>query len=138
MHMRQRQLGMSALGILAIMLMVGFFVMCTIRMVPPFLEYLSVKDIISKIAMEYDPDEENVADARRKIANVFNSNQIYLLDPRDVEVFNRLGKTYIDANYEVRLPILWRIDAVLKFDDLLYEVGNPRPLQNAPPPEPDQ
>jgi hypothetical protein len=28
---------------------------------------------------------------------------------------------------------MWRIDAVMKFDDLLYEVGNPKPLLIAPP-----
>ena len=136
MKLRKNQLGMSALGILGILLMVGFFVMCAIRMVPPFLEYLSVKDIIARMVMEYDPAEESVSDARRKIANVFNTNQIYLLDPKDVEVYSRLGKTYIDANYEVRLPIVWRIDAVMKFDDLLYEVGNPRPLSKPPAPAP--
>jgi hypothetical protein len=132
MNTRQRQAGMSVLGMLSILAMVGFFVMCVIRMTPSYIEYLSVKDIIARMAMESDMNKEGISDIRRKIANIFNSNQIYLLDPRDVEVFAKDGKTYIDSNYEVRLPILWRIDAVLKFDDLLYEVGNPRPLPKPP------
>jgi hypothetical protein len=85
------------------------------------------------MAMETDMEKESISDIRRKIANIFNSNQIYLLDPRDVEVYTKEGKTYIDANYEVRLPIMWRIDAVLKFDDLLYQVGNPVSLPMPPP-----
>jgi hypothetical protein len=113
--------------------MLGFFAMCIIRMAPPYFEYLSVKDIISKLAVETDPEDANNAAIRRKIANVFNSNQIYKLSPKDVEVYRAKGKTYIDANYEVRLPILGRIDAVLNFDDLLYEVGNPEPITSAPP-----
>ncbi len=132
MNTRQRQSGMSALGILSIMLMVGFFLMCAIRIVPPYLEYLSVKDIISRMAMEHEPGETQVSDIRRKIANVFNTNQIYQLEPKDVEVYSKQGKTYIDANYEVRLPIVWRIDAVLKLDDLLYELGNSKPLSKPP------
>jgi hypothetical protein len=132
MNTRQRQAGMSVLGMLSILAMVGFFVMCVIRMTPSYIEYLSVKDIIARMAMESDMNKEGISDIRRKIANIFNSNQIYLLDPRDVEVFAKDGKTYIDSNYEVRLPIMWRIDAVLKFDDLLYEVGNPRPLPKPP------
>jgi len=115
------------------MLMVGFFIMCAIRMLPPYLEYLSVKDVIARMAMEPQAAEEGIADFKRKIANIFNTNQIYLLDPRDVEVYAKDGKTYIDANYEVRLPIVWRIDAVMKFDDLLYEIGNPKPLPMPPP-----
>jgi hypothetical protein len=45
-----------------------------------------------------------------------------------VEVFRKDGKTFIDASYEVRIPVMGRIDAVLKFDDLMYVAGNPTPL----------
>ena len=49
-----------------------------------------------------------------------------------MEIYRRRGKTYIDASYEVRVPIVGRIDAVMKFDDLLYEVGSPEPLTELP------
>ncbi|MCB1689378.1 MAG: DUF4845 domain-containing protein [Halioglobus sp.] len=124
---------MSMLGMLCILLMVGFFAMCIIRMVPAYLEYLSVKDIVARIAMDPDTRDESTSDIRRKIANIFNTNQIYLLDPKDVEVFSKGGNTYIDANYEVRLPVMWKIDSILSFDDLLYQVGKPDPLPPLPP-----
>ena len=133
MTARRHQSGMSILGMLTILLMLGFFAMCIIRMTPPFMEYLSVKDIVSRMAMEPDIAQLSSADIRRKISNIFNSNQIYLLDPKDVEVFSKNGKTFIDANYEVRLPVMWRIDAIMKFDDLLYETGNPTALPPLPP-----
>mgnify|MGYP003549232044 CR=1 FL=1 len=120
---------------LAIMLMVGFFIMCAIRMVPVYLEYLSVKDIIARIAMETDPAVEGVGDIRRKVDKRFNTNQIYKLKFKEVEVYSRSGKTYIDADYEVRLPVMGIIDSVLKFEDLLYEVGNPKPLPKPPVPQ---
>ena len=132
MNTRQRQSGMSILGILFIMLMVGFFIMCAVRILPPYVEYLSVKDIVSRVAEETDPVTESPADVRRKFANIFNTNQIYKLNYKDVEIYSKNGKMYIDANYEVRLPIIWRIDAVLKLDDLLYQVGNPKPLSEPP------
>jgi len=135
MNTRQRQSGMSMLGMLSILLMVGFFVLCGIRIIPPYIEYLSVRDIISRMAIETDAATESPSDIRRKLANIFNTNQIYELEYKDVEIYQKSGKTYIDANYEVRLPIAWRIDAVLKLDDLLYEVGNPRPLPKPPEPK---
>jgi D-aminopeptidase len=101
-------------------------------MFPPYFEYLTVRTIISKIAMDADSTIETNSTIRRKIANVFNSNQINQLTPSDVKVYRLKGKTYIDANYEVRLPIVWRVDAVLKFDDLLYQVGDPEPLSKPP------
>ena len=128
MKLRQRQSGMSIPGLLIVMIMVGFFLMCAIRMSPPYFEYLSVKDIISRIANEHDSEKQGISQIRRKIANIFNSNQIYELEPREVEVYRKKGKTYIDASYEVRIPIMGRIDAVLKFDDLLFVTGSPEPV----------
>ena len=128
MNTRQRQIGMSIPGMLAVAIMVGFFVMCIIRMAPPYTEYLSVKSIIEQVTMEFDPQTQSIGDIRRRIDFMFNTNQIYELEHKDVEVFRKDGKTYIDARYEVRVPVMGRIDAVLKFDDLLYVTGTPTPL----------
>lgn len=128
MKSRSRQTGMSIPGMLAIAIMVGFFVMCIIRMAPPYFEYLSVRDIIEQVVMEHDPETQSIGQIRRRIDNLFNTNQIYELHHKDVEVFRKDGKTFIDASYEVRIPVMGRIDAVLKFDDLMYVAGNPTPL----------
>jgi hypothetical protein len=124
MNTRHSQAGMSIPGMLLIAAMVGFFVMCAVRMVPHYFEYLSVREIITTIARDHDEEVENIPDIRRRIATVFNTNQIYDLAPKDVEVFRRKGETIIDASYEVRIPIMGRIDAVMNFDDLEYVAGN--------------
>lgn len=129
----QRQSGLSILSILVIMMMLGFFVMCIIRMAPAYFEYLSVRKIIESIAVDHGAEQFSVNDIRRRISNQFNTNQVYQLSPKEVEVYRREGKTYIDANYEVRIPVMGRIDAVLKFDDLLYVAGSNVPLQGKAP-----
>jgi hypothetical protein len=127
MKMRHRQSGMSAIGMLVIVTMLGFFAMCAMRMIPPYMEYLTVKKIVAETATDFDAGERTVPDVRRKIANLFNTNQIYALSPRDVKVYRKKGKTYIDAGYEVRTPVFGRIEAVMNFDDLIYVVGEPIP-----------
>lgn len=123
MQMRQRQGGMSLLGMLAIAVMVGFFVMAGIRMAPSYFEYMAVRDVIKGVALEHDSDTESIADIRRKIATLFNTNQIYGLKPGDVEVYREDGRTWIDARYEARVPLVANIDAVISFDDLQVEAG---------------
>jgi hypothetical protein len=123
MKTRSRQQGMSIPGMLVVAAMLGFFIMCAVRMTPHYFEYLSVREIITKIAQEHNPDEEDIADIRRRIATVFNTNQIYDLQPKDVEVYRKDGRTYIDARYEARVPVMGIIDAVMKFDDLEIETG---------------
>jgi hypothetical protein len=125
MKIRNRQSGMSVIGMLIIAVMVGFFAMCALRMTPPYMEYLTVKKIASETASEFDPGERTIPDIRRRISNLFNTNQIYALSPRDVKVYRKEGITYIDASYEVKIPIVGRIDALMNFDDLKYVVGEP-------------
>jgi len=127
MNMRHRQSGMSAIGMLAIATMIGFFVMCGVRMVPPYLEYLTVKQLVTKVATEKAAGDVTISALRLRIANLFNTNQIYALQPRDVKVYRKDGKTYIDASYEVRTPVAGKVDAIMNFDDLKFIVGEAVP-----------
>jgi len=127
MNMRHRQSGMSAIGMLAIAIMIGFFVMCGVRMVPPYLEYLTVKQLVTKVATEKAAGDVTIPAIRRRLANLFNTNQIYALQPRDVKVYRKDGKTYIDASYEVRTPVAGKVDAIMNFDDLKFIVGEAVP-----------
>ena len=127
MNMRHSQSGMSVIGMLVIAIMVGFFVMCAVRMVPPYMEYLTVKQLVTKIATEKAAEDVTIPDIRRRIANLFNTNQIYALSPRDVKVYRKDGKTYIDASYEVRTPVAGKVSAIMNFDDLKLIVGDPAP-----------
>ena len=131
MNSRSYQAGISIPGILLIIIMAGFFVMCAIRMSPPHFEYLSVKDIITRIVMEKETQTLTPRKIRRNIENIFNTNQIYELDPREIEIYRKKGVTYIDASYEVRQSVAGRIDSVLKFDDLHFAVGNPEPIDGS-------
>lgn len=124
----QHQGGNSVLGILAIMVMVGFFVMCVIKMSPPYFESLTVKAIIENIVDDPEMPNYSTSQIRRRIETEFNTNQILEVEAKDVEVYRKKGKTYVDASYEVRMPLFWRIDAVLKFNDLHYALGDLEPV----------
>lgn len=124
MNTFSQQRGMSIPGMLIIAAMVGFFIMCVIRLGPRYLEYLSIREIVTTIAREYNPEEQDLGDIRRRVDTMFNTNQIYDMNPKEVEIFHEKGKTYIDANYEVRVPIMGIVDAIMTFDDLEIETGD--------------
>jgi Domain of unknown function (DUF4845) len=129
MRGRSKQSGMSAWGILLTLALVGFFAMCTIRMAPPYFEYLSVKDIVERIVTDPETDGLSISAIRRKLDSIFNTNQIYGLESKEVAIYRKEGKMYVDASYEVRVPLIWRIDGVIKFDDLKYRVGSSEAVQ---------
>lgn len=123
MKQSRLQSGLSIPSFLIIATMVGFFIMAAIKLAPRYFEYLSVKEIVTKVAREFELESDTAADARLKLATLINTNQIYDLDYKDIEIFREDGRLWIDASYEARVPLLWRIDAVMKFDDLKYEAG---------------
>ena len=125
MRLRQRQAGMSLWGMLVIAIMAGFYVLCAVKLIPIYTEYLSVKEIVTKVAREHQPGTTTTGQMRRRLDNLFNTNQIYGLKPSEVEIYRKGGKTFIDANYEGRVTIAGQLDVVLRFDDLLLVAGQP-------------
>ena len=123
------QAGMSVPGMIVVLAMLGFFAISAIRMTPPYFEYLSVKSIIEGIVLDPATEDLSARLIRQQIETNFNTNQIYGTTAREVDIYRKKGKTYIDASYEKRQPVVWRIDSVLKFNDLHYVVGEGEPIR---------
>lgn len=128
MNTIHNQRGASLPGLLLLAAMVGFFMMCIIKMAPPYFESLSVKAIIESVVTDPEVENYSTTQIRRKIETEFNTNQILELQAKEVEVYRKKGQTFIDSSYEVRLPMVWRVDAVLKFNDLHYALGSLEPV----------
>jgi len=120
LHSRQR--GFSFWGIALNVLIFGAFLVTVLRVAPLYVEYLTVKDVIARAGAEYDPSKQGLGDIRTHIRKLLNTSQIYVITADDVEIIREKGKVVIDANYEVRFPLVWIIDGVMKFEDLRVEV----------------
>lgn len=120
LHSRQR--GFSFWGIALNVLIFGAFLVVVLRVAPLYVEYLTVKDVIARAGAEYDPSKQGLGDIRTHIRKLLNTSQIYVITADDVEIIREKGKVVIDANYEVRFPLVWIIDGVMKFEDLRVEV----------------
>ncbi|WP_439107798.1 DUF4845 domain-containing protein [Congregibacter sp.] len=118
-----KQQGLGLLSMLIIATMVGFFVMSGIRIAPGLIEYQTIRELVLEATEDFDDDEDTIADIRRALAGSFNMNQIKSIGPRDVDITREDGKVMVNANYEDRIPLFWRIDAVVKYDDLVFIAG---------------
>lgn len=119
---RSRQRGFSFWGIALNVLIFGAFLVVVLRVTPLYVEYLTVKDVIVRAGAEYDPSKQGLGDIRTHIRKLLNTSQIYVITADDVEIVREKGKVVIDANYEVRFPLVWIIDGVMKFEDVRVEV----------------
>ena len=105
------------------LLLLGALLVMALRVVPSYMEYLTIKDLITRAAAEYDPRSETVTDLRVRLAKLLNTKQIYGTSTDDIEVYRERGAIVIDANYEKRFPLFWILDGVMKFEDLIVETA---------------
>jgi len=89
----------------------------------PYTTLFRSRELVIEAAEGYDDEEDTIADIRRALAGSFNMNQIKTIGPRDVEITREEGRVMVDANYEDRIPLFWRLDAVVKYDDLVFVAG---------------
>ncbi len=119
----KRAMGFNIWAISINLLLLGALLVTALRIVPTYMEYLAVRDLITRAAQEYDPRNETVTDLKVRLAKLLNTNQVYDTSIDDIEVYRERGVVVIDANYEKRFPLFWILDGVMKFDDLIVETG---------------
>lgn len=117
-----RQQGMSLWSVALNIFILGSFLVLALRVAPSYMTYLTVKDIVERAAEQYDPKSQSLADIRTRIRKLLNTSRVYDIKAEDIDVFRDNGKVIIDATYEVRFPLVWIIDGVMVFDDLLIEM----------------
>ena len=115
--------GFSIWAALINSLLLGALLFMALRVVPSYMEYLTIKDLITRAADEHDPGSESVSDLKIRLAKLLNTNQIYDTSIDDIEVYRERGAIVIDANYEKRFPAFWILDGVMKFEDLIVETA---------------
>ena len=121
-----RRAGVQGFNVWAVslnLLLLGALLVMALRVVPSYMEYLTIRDLITRAAEEYDPRSETVTDLRVRLAKLLNTNQIYDTSIDDIEVYRERGAIVIDTNYEKRFPLFWILDGVMKFEGLIVETA---------------
>lgn len=118
MHYQSKQMGMTMWG-LAMMIAVGiFFLLLTLKLLPPYLENMKVRTALENVTKQANvggmPKEELMGMLQKR----FDIEDVRLVDLRKdlkVETQNRV-KT-ISIAYEARIPLAYNISALLAFDN---------------------
>ena len=106
------------LFLLSMILVVG------LRVVPSYIEYLIVKDLIARVAAEHDRQTDTVTDLRTRLGKLLSTNQIYDTRIEEIAIYRERGVIVIDASYEKRFPLFWILDGVIVFVDLVAETAS--------------
>lgn len=114
-NLPRQQRGMTGLGILIIVAMVGVFVLVGLRLMPSYLESMRVQGQLSSLSEDPAVDGKSPAEIRKLLQRRFSIDDVRSVKPEQVKIEKGNGMVVIDINYEVRTPVIGNIDAVTVF-----------------------
>ncbi|MEZ5529152.1 MAG: DUF4845 domain-containing protein [Porticoccaceae bacterium] len=115
--MKQRtQRGISVLGALVTLAVVGFFLTAALKVGPLYLDNSFVKAAIDSLA------EENIhtmtdSQVRRKLGDFFDINNVRDIDMKDIKIEREKTRTLVTLNYEKRVNFIANVDVVVRFNN---------------------
>ena len=122
--MKNRQSGITLIGFLLLLIVLGFFAYMGMKLVPSYIEFFGVKKAMTQLAS--DGSSGDINDIRRKLA--FKMNFQYVDDstiqPKDITLDRRDNASVLTISYEKRVHFLYNIDFLLHFENAV-------PLRNS-------
>ena len=115
--MQHRQRGMTMLGILVIVVVVGAWVYAGIRMTPKYLEFMRVASTLEKVRDEFDSNPGTTEFMLRKaIERQFDIEMVEVVTSNDIEITKDGMMFTMRAAYDDTVPLIANVSFLLEFD----------------------
>lgn len=113
-----KQNGMSMLLLLVVISVVSFFGIFAFKVLPNYMEYLTVKSIGNDIATDAELLKKPKSRVMKAIGQAFRSNSLYELKPEESFVLTKDGAKgfLVEINYEKRATLFSNLDIVTRFN----------------------
>jgi Tfp pilus assembly protein PilE len=115
--MRRNQSGMTLISFVIVASVVGFFLFIVMKLFPMYQEFFAVKSAMKGLAAEAGIANEQPAQIKEKFFKRLYISYSENVKPQHVKIENKgSGQGQVMyVNYEVRVPLMYNLDAVGKF-----------------------
>jgi Tfp pilus assembly protein PilE len=111
-----KQRGITFIGLVFVVAAIVFVAVIGMKLTPAYLEYMSVKKVIAKIAREpsfAEMSKKDIVDEFDKGATI---DSIKVIQGSDLEITKGdAGKQIVTAQYQVVVPLVANVSALLDF-----------------------
>lgn len=116
-HAGRRQGGMTLIGFVIVLGVLGLFAYIGMKLVPMYTEYYAVKQALKGLAQEPGIANRNPSSIEDLFFRRLYISYAENVKPENVKI-TRIDKggLRIDVNYELRKPLIANLDVVGKFD----------------------
>ena len=114
--MRQDQQGMTFIGLLCVLALVGVVVYAGIRLVPVYLNYMKIAKIMESTATEVKGDNPDPTSIRTTLDRHFNIDDPTSVAVKDIEITKDEGAVQMHVAYDDVVPYLGNVSLSVHFD----------------------
>jgi len=117
MNFARSQQGLSILGWLVVLAVVAFFASTAFKVMPHYLDYMSLEKIITSVDTDKASDVRTVGDFYNHVSKGMQVNNIRDLNMREaMQVKVENNEFLVHLKYEKREPLIENLDLVVNFD----------------------
>lgn len=114
--MRQRQSGITTLGLAILVSFMGVFAFAAIRLTPVYLNYMKVVGVVNGVGEEFDGAGAGRATIRKSISRRFDIESVAEIRAKDVKIETVEGGFEVAAVYSHKAPFIANVSFVVDFD----------------------
>lgn len=114
--MQTRQRGLSMIGFLFVAGILVFIAMLAMKLVPAYIEFSSVKKILSAMGQESDLKSKSNAELRNDFMKRANVGYVTVVKPEDLSIDRRGGGVpVVTVEYAFRTPLVGNLSVIADF-----------------------
>ena len=122
--MKSKQTGITLIGFLVVLMVVGFFGFMAMKLVPAYIEFMGVGKAMTQLASEggtHSPEQVR-SDLMKKLDFQYVSDDA--VSPQDVTIKRVGNAAQLNVSYDKRIPFMYNIDFMLHFEKSVALQGN--------------
>jgi Tfp pilus assembly protein PilE len=112
-HMSQQR-GLSLMGLIVTLAVVGFLGVTAARLLPAYIEYWSVRKIFAAMVQNGDTNG-TVTEIRRHYDTRNAIEDVKNVQGKDLEITKEGGETVVAAEWSVKVPLVANVSACIDF-----------------------
>ena len=116
MHRAKNQAGLTAIGLILILIPVGLAVYIILKAAPAYIEAFSVGDVVNSLKKELDLKEKSREEIYTTIKKRLDVNNISSVDKDDIKIQKTVNDVTVTIDYETRVPLFWNVALAFSFN----------------------
>lgn len=114
--MRTKQRGMTLIGWVIVVGILGVFALAGMRLLPVYLEYFKISSVLKGLDQEMEGERATMQAIRSYVQKRFDVESVNIIDEDDLLVERKGSVFEVRAQYDHRVPFVGNVDFTVAFD----------------------